>query len=231
MNKWWKTIAILLGTTILTHLIPFSSFFRNVDTLIHEFGHALITLLLSGKVQFIHLFSNHSGVTYSYVAESWQYIPISLAGYMISAIFTVILFYLYNRNMQQTGLILLTIVTVLCVIFFVRNTFGVAWCIGFIALNVGAYLLPWKWVRDFYYLLIAFICLVESVISPMYLIFKSITSPSQAGDAANLSQATFIPAIIWSLLFTAFAVLCASKSISLFLNAKHEPVNPRRVGN
>ncbi|TCZ76325.1 M50 family peptidase [Paenibacillus albiflavus] len=222
MNKWWKTLGIIIGTAVLTELIPFSSFFRNVETLIHEFGHALLTLVLSGKVHFIYLFSNHSGVTYSYVNERWQFIPIALAGYILSAILTIVLFWLYNRNQHRKGLIGLTILTLICVLFFVRNAFGVFWCIGFIALNIGAYLLPWKWVRDFYYLLISFICLVESVIGPMYLAFLSITSPASAGDAANLSRITFIPAIIWSLLFTVIAIWCAGKSIALFLNPKRE---------
>lgn len=225
MNKWWKTVGILIGTAVLTHFIPFSSFFRNVDTLIHEFGHALLTLLLSGKVHYIYLFSDHSGVTYSTVIEMWQFIPISLAGYMLSAIFTITLFFLYNRNKQQKGLIILSLITLICVILFVRNTYGIIWCIGFIALNIGAYLLPWKWIRDFYYLLIAFICLVESVIGPVYLLVKSITLPAGAGDAANLSEITFVPAIVWSLLFALFAIWCASKSITLFFNTKYTSQN------
>ncbi|MCM3339297.1 M50 family metallopeptidase [Paenibacillus sp. MER TA 81-3] len=223
MNKWWKTIAFIVGAAILTRWIPFSSFFRNVDTLVHEFGHAIVTLLLSGKVQYIHLFADHSGVTYSSVAHSWRFIPISLAGYTISALFTVLLFYLYSRGKQQAGLITLSVLALVNVLFFVRNSFGVMWCIGFTVLSAAIYFVPWRWLRDFYYLLVAFICLVESVLGPLFLIVASIQQPTQAGDASNLNAATFIPAVFWSLLFTAVAIACARVAMGLFFNANRRP--------
>ncbi|WP_442601959.1 M50 family metallopeptidase [Paenibacillus sp. KN14-4R] len=217
LRTWGKTIAFLIGTAILTHFIPFSSFFKNVDTLIHESGHALMTLLLSGNVQYIHLFSDHSGVTLSTVSGSWRFIPISLAGYIISALFTVLLFYLYKTNRQKQGLLILTILTTLALLLFVRNGFGVIWCIGFIVLNIATYLCTWPWLRNAYYALIAFICLVESVVGPVYLLCQSVVQPARAGDATNLAEATFLPAFVWSLLFTVVALWCASHSIRLFL--------------
>ncbi|MFW5437540.1 M50 family metallopeptidase [Paenibacillus apiarius] len=219
MNKWWKTIAFIAGAAILTRWIPFSSFFRNVDTLVHEFGHAIVTLILSGKVQYIHLFADHSGVTYSSVPHSWRFIPISLAGYIISALFTVLLFYMYSRGKQQAGLITVTVLALASVLFFVRNSFGVTWCIGFIALSATIYFAPWRWLRDFYYLLVAFICLVESVLGPLFLVVASIQQPAQAGDAANLSEATLIPAVFWSLLFTVVAIACARVAMGLFFHS------------
>lgn len=37
MSNWVKTILFLIGSALLTHWIP-SSFFRNLDTMVHEFG-------------------------------------------------------------------------------------------------------------------------------------------------------------------------------------------------
>lgn len=68
MNKWLKTLLFLAGSALLTRFIPFSSLFRNLDTMFHEFGHALVTLLLSGSVLRIELYPDHSGVTYSAIA-------------------------------------------------------------------------------------------------------------------------------------------------------------------
>ncbi|MCR8643480.1 M50 family metallopeptidase [Paenibacillus sp. N1-5-1-14] len=217
-----KTILFLIGTAILTHFIPFSAFFRNVDTLIHESGHALMTLVLSGDVQYIHLFADHSGVTLSTVRGAWRFIPISLAGYIISALFTVLLFYLYKINRQKLGLVILTILTLLVLVLFVRNEFGVIWCAGFIILNVAAYMISWTWLRNLYFALIAFISLVESVVGPVYLLTQSIMQPARAGDATNLSEATMLPAFVWSLLFTIIALWCASRSIRFFLQ---QPTN------
>jgi hypothetical protein len=217
MGKWGTTIIFIVLAAVLTQWIPFSSFFRNVDTMIHEFGHALLTLILSGKVLYIHLFSDHSGVTYSSVSYSWRFIPISLAGYIMASGFTVLLFGLYAKGKSQIGLILLSGIAALNVIFFVRNTYGVLWCIGFIICNIIVIYVPWGWLREFYFTLIAFVGLVESVLGPIYLVVTALQSPSQAGDAANLSQLTFIPAAIWALIFSITALLCARYALGYFM--------------
>lgn len=220
MNRGLKTVLFLLGAWILTRLIPFSFFFRNVDTLIHEFGHALMTLLLSGKVQFIYLFADHSGVTQSIAHYKWQFILISLAGYTLSSIMAMLLFFLYAKKQHEIGLILLTIIALASVIFFIRNTYGVLWTLGFIALNVCVYFVPWPKVKTFYYLLLAFICLVDSVVSTLILMSLSILQPSAAGDVANLAYTTGVPALIWSILFLLIAFGCAKVSMDLFLRSK-----------
>lgn len=69
MNKWIKALLFLVGAAILTRLIPFSSWFRILDTMIHELGHALMTLLMSGRVLSIELNPDHSGVTYSMLSS------------------------------------------------------------------------------------------------------------------------------------------------------------------
>ncbi|MDK8182978.1 M50 family metallopeptidase [Paenibacillus sp. UMB4589-SE434] len=220
MNRWWKTILFIVGAAVLTRFIPFSSFFKSVDTLIHEFGHALMTLLVSGKVWYIHLFADHSGVTYSSAAHAWQFIPIALAGYLTSALFAMLLFFLYSRGRTQVGLIVLTVLTAVCLLFFLRNSFGVTWGIGFILLSGAVCFAPWRWLQEFYYLLVAFICLVESVLSPLILVMLSVQSPSQAGDAANLARMTAIPALFWSLLFVLATIACARVSMSLFFKPR-----------
>lgn len=98
MNKWLKTLLFLAGSAFLTRLIPFSSLFRNLDTMVHEFGHALMTLLLSGSVLRIELYADHSGVTYSAIGAGAQAILVSLAGYTLASLFSLLLFYLYRRN-------------------------------------------------------------------------------------------------------------------------------------
>ena len=77
MSNWVKTILFLIGSAVLTHWIP-SSFFRNLDTMVHEFGHAVVTLALSGKVMYIELYSDHSGVTLFIDYEVMGDYPVSL---------------------------------------------------------------------------------------------------------------------------------------------------------
>lgn len=210
MKHWGKTVVFLVVAAVLTRVIPFSSFFRNVDTLVHEFGHAIVTLLVSGKVLYIHLFADHGGVTYSSAAaHSWRFILIALAGYIVSTVFAVLLFYGYARGKQQTGLMAILILTAISLLFFVRNGYGVMWCIGFLLLTAAICFCPWPWLRQGYYLLVAFIALVESVLGPVFLLILAVQNPGQAGDAANLARLTPVPAALWALLFTAVALLGA----------------------
>ncbi|MBG9792729.1 membrane protein [Paenibacillus dendritiformis] len=221
MKHWGKTVVFLVVAAVLTRVIPFSSFFRNVDTLVHELGHAIVTLLVSGKVLYIHLFADHSGVTYSSAAaHSWRFILIALAGYTVSTVFAVLLFYGYARGKQQTGLMAILIVTAISLLFFVRNGYGVMWCIGFLLLTAAICFCPWPWLRQGYYLLVAFIALVESVLGPVFLLILAVQNPGQAGDAANLARLTPVPAALWALLFTAVALLGARECLRLFLHPR-----------
>jgi hypothetical protein len=224
MKHLGKTVVFLVVAAVLTRVIPFSSFFRNVDTLVHEFGHAIVTLLVSGKVLYIHLFADHSGVTYSSAAaHSWRFILIALAGYIVSTVFAVLLFYGYARGKQQTGLMAILILTAISLLFFVRNGYGVMWCIGFLLLTAAICFCPWPWLRQGYYLLVAFIALVESVLSPVFLLILAVQNPGQAGDAANLARLTPVPAALWALLFTAVALLGARECLRLFLHPRKSP--------
>lgn len=102
MNKWLKALLFLAGAAFLTRLIPFSSWFRILDTMIHELGHAAMTLLMSGRVLSIELNPDHSGVTYSMLASGgWSPIVVSLAGYTSASLFAILMFYGYAK--EKTG--------------------------------------------------------------------------------------------------------------------------------
>jgi len=221
MSRWLKTILFLLGSAFLTHLIPFSSFFRNLDTMIHEFGHAVVTLLLSGHVMNMQLNADHSGVTYSSVTRAWALIPIGLAGYISASLFALLLFYLGSRGKQRLGLQLVTALAAITLVLFVHSGFGFFWLIGFIVLNVIVMLLG-RSIRNFYYLLLAFLTLEESVFGPVTLVIYGMTSPRQAGDAANLARSTSVPAVVWALLFTIIALWCAKGALGYFFGGRRK---------
>lgn len=222
MNQWIKTGWLLVLSVILTRLIPFSSLFRNVNTLIHEFGHALMTLLLSGKVLRIELYADHSGVTYSSLPSKWSMIAVSLAGYTIASLFAWLMFYLYKRRQLAVGLGLLTLVALLTLILYVRGTFGIVWLLGFIALNIIMIFIKKEKLTKFYYLLISFIVLEESVVSSFILVTIALSNPAKAGDAANLAQYTAIPAIGWAGVFLVFALWCANGALSTLFRKERQ---------
>ncbi len=230
MNNWWKLILLLIGSAVLTRLIPFSSLFRNLDTMIHEFSHALVTLLTSGRVSRIELNADHSGVTYSMMTSAWSALPIGLAGYMGSSIFVVWLFYLYHKRQQRVGIIVTATIALIMLILYVHQGFGVCWLIGFIIVSILMLISP-EWLRNGYFLLIMFLTLEESVVSSLTILLMSVTSPGAAGDAAGLARQFFLPPIVWGVWFAVFAIWCGSKAARLFLLERKPAARNRSTYN
>lgn len=223
MNKWLNTILLLIASAVLTRLIPFSSLFRNLNTMIHEFGHAMITLITSGQVSGIELNADHSGVTYTTISSTWSGLPIGLAGYMGSSIFVIVLFYLYHKRKQKVGILLTGMIALIMLILYVHQGFGLYWLIGFVIVS-GLMMIAPEWLRNGYYLVILFLTLEESVLSSITILWLSITSLSGAGDAAGLAQQFGIPAVIWGVIFTGFSLWCAHRSLQLFWRKRKPPV-------
>lgn len=233
MSKWMLTVLFLIGSVFVTNLIPFSSFFRYLDTMIHEFGHASATLLLSGKVMYIELYADHSGVTRSLITKPWSRIPVGLAGYMSASLFAWLLFALHARSRQKEGLYTITLLAVVSLVLFVRNGYGMMWLAGFIALNVVVLLWGNRVVLKWYYLVLAFLTLEESVSGALYILILAINRPGQAGDSTLLAQASGIPAPVWGAWFLLFALWCAKRALQCFFGKRRSRSRPgeREMGN
>jgi hypothetical protein len=222
MRKWLLTIVYLVVSVFLTQLIPFSSFFRNVDTMVHEFSHAVVTLLLSGQVLRIELHADHSGVTYSRLASGWSQVPVSLAGYIGASLFSMLLFYLYYRGRLKLGLALVSIIALLSLILYVHSGYGFVWLIVFAALNSLAWRFANGVVQRIYYLLLAFLSLEESAVGPFSLVLYALQDASRAGDATGLAQATGMPALLWALLFVVVSLSCATRALAYFFKPQKQ---------
>lgn len=222
MNKWLKAFLFLAGAGILTRLIPFSDWFRVLDTMVHELGHAVMTLFMSGRVLRIELNPDHSGVTYSILGSTgWSQVAVSLAGYISASLFAIALFYGYYKQKQAAGLVVVTALAIAMIVFFVRSGYGLRWLLIFIVVNVLFYLIGGR-IRNFYYLLLAFLCLEESVMGPFTILVRSLTAPGQAGDATNLGTITIVPAFGWALLFLVISLFCALAALQLFWKERQD---------
>ncbi|THF74850.1 M50 family metallopeptidase [Cohnella fermenti] len=232
MTRWLKPILYLLLSVFLTRLIPFSSFFRNLDTMVHEFSHAVMALVLSGDVQRVELHADHSGVTYFRLASSWSHLPIALAGYIGASLFALLLFRLQASGKQKLGLILMSGIAALLLILYVHSGFGVYWLIGFLALNILALCLKkQEWLRNGYYGLLAFLTLEESAMGPVTLVLNSLDNSRSAGDAYSLQEITGLPALLWSIVFLLVALACVSRSLQLFAGSPSRPSARRSKGS
>ncbi|MNP05490.1 hypothetical protein D3C76_974450 [compost metagenome] len=138
--------------------------------------------------------------------------------------FAIALFYGYYKQKQTIGLVIISVIAVTMIVFFVRSGYGLWWIIIFVVVNLLFYFIGGR-IQNFYYLLLSFLCLEESVMGPVTLLLRSLTQPNHAGDATNLANTTMIPAFIWALLFVAISFWCAKTALQLYWKDR-TPVSP-----
>ncbi len=218
MKDFLETIAnqrtlifyIILGVVLLLTRIPVAGkYFRSVNTLIHEAGHAFMTLLLSGEVIAINIFADTSGNTVTKASNKFFQVLIAAAGYPLSAIMGLILLYMQSNGYHLHILFVFASLTLLLMVLSIRNGYGLFWAGTFSLLN-----LLLIYFNNGYWIFIAatffsLIVLTDAVISAIVLFVLTIKTPKKAGDATNLQKFTKVPAVFWSILFLAFSGLMA----------------------
>ena len=184
--------------------IPYvGKYIRVLETMIHEGGHVLIALLLGAKVNKINLFSNTAGETHIAGVGKVKTVLIALVGYPFSSAFAYGSFWAILHQYQSIFLWIICAVTLLFLLFYIRNKFGIFWAISFIAAN--AYLLFYHKIKIINILAIVYadILFLSSFFSCFILVVLSFKSSNKAGDAALIKKAIHIPAQITALIFLA----------------------------
>ena len=115
--------VIFVVILILTRFVPFSSFFRNVNTLVHELAHAIAALLLQGSVDGNPSLCEPKGVTLTRFQEGWMMIPSDLRANNAS-LFSLLLFVLYKQERREGGLSVIALISGLALVLFIRNGYG-----------------------------------------------------------------------------------------------------------
>jgi hypothetical protein len=192
---------LIIASIILTRVPYIGKFFRVINTMIHECGHAFMALFMSGEVVKINLFSDTSGVAVTKVSGKIPRLLVSLAGYPFSAIMSFVIFYLLKEGYYTVALIVLMFFALISLIFFVRNFYGVFWIILFLLIGGAIVQINSLPLLTAWMVFLASLLLTDAFISGFILLKISIVNPSGSGDAANLRKETHIPAWIWSLLF------------------------------
>ena len=187
--------------------------------MMHEFSHALVAFLFSGKIQSVKLFSNTEGeVTISGGSKFVQFLT-AIAGYPLSALSGVGMMYLLTHDYADFALWIITGIAAVLLLLFVRNLYGVLWLIGFIGINGVFLFFEFQSLQVLFGLIYAFVILSESVHSVIALLIISLKNPKSAGDAAVLSRLTLLPAVLWAIVFVlinSFVLFSALKFIYLF---------------
>lgn len=217
MMKEWTWLLWIAAGVVLTRLPVVGIYLRMVNTAIHEVGHALAALILRGEVHKIELFDDTSGTATTRSKNRFTAFLVSLSGYLFSSAMAYVLFWLIHAKMEYYIVLGLTILFALILILYVRNTFGVLWLLGFIALNGWFLYLQNNTLIIYAARCYALVVLVDSVISAAVVFYASITQSSKSGDCRNLQKNALLPAFFWGLIFISFAGFIAWRILIDFL--------------
>jgi len=199
---------ILLAIALLLPSFPLiGKYFRSVNTLVHEAGHAFMTLALSGEVISVNLFADTSGTTVTKAKNKLSQVLIALAGYPFSVLTAWLFLFFLEKGQPLNILFILTSIALIIMVLSLRNTYGLFWAGTFVVFNLLIIYFDNKLII---YIAAAFYSLTilsDAVISSLVLLVLSIKQAKKSGDAANLQKITKIPAAIWAILILAFTLI------------------------
>jgi hypothetical protein len=181
--------------------------------MIHETAHAMMAVFTSGKVISINLFADTSGSALTKSPNKFSQILVAFAGYPISSLIALLMIYLVKTGNNLLVIFILVSIAISCMILFIRNGYGLLWTGSFCIFNFLIIYFDQQLFIKSISIFYALIILTDSIIAPMYLVVLSVTQSAKAGDATNLQKSTFIPAVIWALLFSGIAICCGYQAV------------------
>lgn len=212
-NFWQKHhFFILLIVAIIIKQLPLVSVpFNWLESYFHEISHGLAALLTGGKVLRIQLFANGAGLCTSQGGIAFI---ISFCGYAGATLWGWGIYKLASTHQRfaQGFSIVIILLLLSSIVFWGRDL--LTWFI--LAVLVAVFVFSLKLKNSDYLAsliqLFGLLILLNSLSSPSYLL-----DGRHLGDGAALASMTFIPEIIWVLVWSAIALLAL---YSLYKKAK-----------
>lgn len=191
----------VLGLSVLVIRLPvIGIYFRTVNTLLHESGHALAAIVTSGEVVSVSLSNDTSGTALTKSGSKTGALLVSISGYPVAALLSGIITALSVTGKFRTVFFLLLSVSLLNLILFVRNLYGILWLFTFSGLILLVFWLGNPSASHVFALSVSLISLSETVLSTIIILFLSWSHPKKAGDVTNLARISGIPAPFWGIL-------------------------------
>jgi hypothetical protein len=169
----------------------------------HELSHALACLLTGGHVQRIELSYNEGGLTYCLGGNAFL---VTSAGYIGSLLWGGLILNLAGRmaNCRPLTAILGGIMGVTCLLL-IRPVIGFGFL--FCALGAAGLLASARFLNhDANSLLLRCIGLTSLLYVPLDIVDDTILRSGQVSDARLLAQITFVPTIVWGLIWCALSL-------------------------
>ncbi|MDT8861559.1 M50 family metallopeptidase [Alkalihalobacillus sp. MEB130] len=212
-----QIFVYILVAVIISFIPIIRSLFGTIHTLIHESGHAIATLLTSGKVYSISLFSTTDGVAYTASTSRFRSIIVAYAGYTFASFMALISFYLITSGNVMLLFYVFLSFAIINLCLWVRNFFGILWLLFYVIGCSFMIYFQLDSIKEMVVHLLASIILVQSVLASIAIFLLSITHSKSAGDATNLQKLTYIPAFIWGLLFLSQSIFSSYYIFRYFL--------------
>ena len=213
-SSFWKKyhFFILLFSAILIKQLPLVSIpFNWLESYFHEVSHGIAAILTGGNVLRIQLFANGAGLC---TTQGGIGFIITFAGYAGATLWGWGIYKLASAHQKvaQVFSVLIFILLVSSIVFWGRDL--LTWFI--LGVLAALFLLTIK-LQKIHYLqrlmqLFGLLILLNSLSSPSYLL-----DGRHLGDGAALASMTFIPEIIWVLIWFLIALLAL---YSLYKTAK-----------
>ena len=233
-----RTLLIAAVITIALWFIPFAEIltypFRIFVTFIHEGGHALAAVLTGNSVASLSVSPDTSGLTQTTQGGFISQALISSAGYVGAMIYGALLLFLIRRAVAARAVLIGSAVFILflTVVFGIWkplvNTLepgihltgipftlvaGIIITLGLVA--IAKYASPR--VATFFLSFLAVQCVLNALLDLKTVFFLSSPfGPEVHTDAANMANATGIPAMFWAVLWIGMSFLILSMAMRFY---------------
>jgi hypothetical protein len=199
----------LVISLFVTHIPVVGAYVALANTLVHELGHALLAKAFGGRVHSISLHHDTSGLATTSTVNFWLVkVLVSYAGYTVSSLTSIGLFYMLSKAYYTYIIYIFILVGIVSVLLWVRNFIGFIWGVSFISILGFLVYKDLSVVLVHMSIFLSCVLLVQSVSTAFVILRLSLSQPHDAGDATSLARATYIiPAFVWGFIFFAQSLL------------------------
>ena len=210
--KFW----LMLFSAIIILQLPFISIpFKWLESYFHEISHGLTALLTGGSIVQIQLFPNGAGLCTTRGGSAFF---ISLMGYGGAILWGSLIFYLASSHRKTAQIFSIMLIGLLAssILLWVRDLLTLFIVVVLLMLVIAQLKYSSQKYLQTLLQLTGLLVLINSLMSPLYLL-----DGQAKGDGAALANMTFIPEIIWVVIWF---------SVALFATYRLSKLSLRRTG-
>lgn len=204
--------AWVIGCAVIALVLVFPLHF--VVTMFHETGHALVSIPFGGGFAGIDLHAHGGGTTHTYITSRLGDIPITAAGYLAPGAGGLLISWAYGTGRTTLVLALLAVAAFVFAAV-AMNLFGLVVALGLAGLSGWALLDVGTFAQSLIVLVLAWMLLLGGTLDSVL----AVISVDDGEDHAILEELTWIPAVLWALLFVAVNGWCLYAGTRILLSS------------